>query len=97
MSEKEKNLLDAELDIFRKLEERLDLLLKKMSELKKQRDRAIQQKSELESLLRRRETQIAELKDKLASAQRRTISPEKEKVIKERLQGLLNRLQEFET
>lgn len=88
-------LLDSELEEFRLLEEKIDLLLEKFNELKEQRDRAVQQKTELETLLRRRETQIAQLQNNLAEAQQRSISPEKEELIKGKLQGLLNRLQDF--
>ena len=87
--------LDSELKGFQILENKIGLLLKKFNELKEQRDRAVQQKAELETLLRRRETQIAQLQDNLAEAQKRSLTPEKEELIKEKLQGLLNRLQEF--
>jgi len=80
---------------FQILEDKISLLLTKFGELKEQRDRAVQQKAELETLLRRRETQIAQLQDNLAEAQKRSLTPEKEKLIKDKLQGLLNRLQEF--
>jgi len=87
--------LDSELKGFQILEDKISLLLTKFGELKEQRDRAVQQKAELETLLRRRETQIAQLQDNLAEAQKRSLTPEKEKLIKDKLQGLLNRLQEF--
>ncbi|MBC8278203.1 MAG: hypothetical protein H8E46_08225 [FCB group bacterium] len=87
--------LDSELKGFQILEDKIGLLLKKFSELKGQRDRAVQQKAELETLLRRRETQIAQLQDNLTEAQKRSLTPEKEELIKGKLQGLLTKLQDF--
>jgi len=92
---KDAPLLESEFEVFKALEGKIDQLLKRLSDLKEQRDKAVQQKTELESLLRRRETQIAQLQDGLAAAQKRTLSPEKEKFIKDKLRGLVERLQEF--
>jgi hypothetical protein len=92
---KDTPLLDPEFEVFKALEDKIDQILKRLADMKEQRDKALQQKTELESLLRRRETQIAQLQDSLATAQKRALSPEKEKLIKDKLRGLVDRLQEF--
>lgn len=92
---KDAPLLESEFEVFKALEEKIDALLKRVSDMKEQRDKALQQKTELETLLRRRETQIAQLQDNLAVAQKRALTPEKEKMIKDKLRGLVDRLQEF--
>jgi|GEM_PF-1664860 len=88
-------MLDSELEIFSQLEAKIDRLLQRYEEMKKERDTAVRQKTELETLLRRRETQIAQLQDNLAEAKTRSISPEKEKIIKQKLQELADRLQNY--
>ena len=88
-------MLDSELEVFSQLEAKIDRLLQRYEELKKERDTALRQKTELETLLRRRETQIAQLQDNLAEAKSRSISPEKEKLIKQKLQELADRLQNY--
>lgn len=85
-------LLEAEIESFSRLEEKIDQLLERMEALKQERDLAVAQRSETEELLRRRETEIEQLKQKLEEAQTRTLDPEKESVIREKLTGLLNKL-----
>lgn len=88
-------VLDSELEVFSQLETKIDRLLQRYEEVKKERDTAVRQKVELETLLRRREAQIAQLQDNLAEAKSRSISPEKEQLIKQKLQELADRLKNY--
>jgi hypothetical protein len=89
------SIFENEFEIFQKLEEKIDGVLVRAGELKAERDVAINQKNELESLLRRREAQIVQLQDKLNEAERKALTPEKENLIKQKLQSLIERLDEY--
>jgi hypothetical protein len=86
---------ENQMEALVKLEEKLERLFQRLKELKEERDLAVKQRGELEGLLRRRETQIAQLQDKLNEAETRTLNPEKEALIKNKLQNLLHKLDEF--
>ncbi len=88
-------LLEAEIESFGLLEQKIDQLLERLEEIKREREQAAQQRDEIEGLLRRREDEIAQLKQQLGEAQTRTIKPETETVIRKKLSGLLEKLESY--
>ena len=93
---KSESMLDEEINNFILLEEKVDLVLKRMADLISERDLVLKQKSEMETLLHRREADVVELKERLQEAEKRAFNPEKAGIIKNKLTSLLKKLEEFE-
>ena len=89
------SLLNTEIAGFQELEEKIERVLERLAELRTERDETLKQKTELENILQHKETQINQFQEKLNAAERRTLSPEKEEAIKNRLQNLIDKLDEF--
>ena len=88
-------LLEAEIENFKLLDEKIDKILQRMAELKEERDTAVRQKEEMESLLRSREKEISRLEDNLKEVEDRSQDQAKETLIKEKLSNLLHKLEKF--
>ena len=88
--------LDVEIKNFRILEEKIERLIARMTEIKKERDLALKQKSEIEVVLRRRETENAQLKDRVQNAEQRALDPKKSEEIRSRLSGLIEKLDDLD-
>ena len=90
------SLLDDEIAGFHKLEEKIERVLDRLAELKTERDETLKQKTELENILRQKEAQINQLQERLIAAEQRTLSPEKEEMIRSRLKNLIDKLEDFQ-
>jgi len=91
-----KAVLEIELNKFNVLESKIEKLIKHIGVLKEERDQAVKQKTEIELVLRRRETEISQLKDQLGNAEARAIDPQKTEAIKSKISNLIEKLEEFE-
>jgi hypothetical protein len=91
-----KAVLEIELKRFNQLESKIEKLIDHISALKKERDSALKQRAEIEVVLRRREAEIAQLKDNLNNAEKRAIDPQKTEAIKNKISNLIEKLDEFE-
>lgn len=84
-----------EIKAFDELEEKINQLLERFSELKRERDEAVKQCGKYEELLKRRETDLKNLRVRVDEAEKRSRDPKVDMMIKEKLENLLKKLESF--
>ena len=84
-----------EIKNFSVLEEKIDKLLERLTNLKDERDTLVKQLVELERVLREREAEITELREKLRGIPDAVLDSQKSAIIKKKLAGILEKLEEI--
>lgn len=84
-----------EIKNFAILEEKINQLLERLTSLKDERDTLVKQLVELEGVLREREAEITGLREKLRDTSRGVLDSGKSEIIKKKLGGILEKLEEF--
>ena len=89
-----KSILE-EIKSFPVLEEKVRQLIGRLTSLKDERDTLVKQLMELEGHLQEHQTEVTGLREKLRDPSRGTLDSDKSEIIKKRLNGILDKLEEF--